>query len=70
MATETLVLKIGGMSCNHCKMKLEKALRTLDGVDDVQVNLETGQATVKYDSSKLQGEGLRAVVGEAGYEIL
>jgi len=69
MAAETLVLNIGGMSCNHCKMEMEKVLRTLDGVDDVQINLETGQATVSFDSGKLQAEDLRALLGEAGYEI-
>lgn len=67
---ETLVLKIGGMTCNHCKMKVEKALRTMDGVENVQVDLNTGQATVSFDSAKLRAEDLRTVVSEAGYEIL
>jgi copper chaperone len=66
---EKLVLKIGGMTCNHCKMKVEKALRTMDGVEDVQVDLTTGQATVSFDSARLRAEDLRAVVSEAGYEI-
>jgi copper chaperone len=66
---ETLVLKIGGMTCNHCKMKVEKALRTMDGVENVQVDLNTGQATVSFDSAKLRAEDLRTVVSEAGYEI-
>lgn len=67
---ETLVLKIGGMTCNHCKMKVEKALRTMDGVENVQVDLNTGQATVSFNSAKLRAEDLRTVVSEAGYEIL
>lgn len=66
---ETLVLKIGGMTCNHCKMKVEKALRTMDGVENVQVDLTTGQATVSFDAAKLRAEDLRTVVSEAGYEI-
>jgi copper chaperone len=66
---ETLVLKISGMTCNHCKMKVEKALRTLDGVESVQVDLNTGQATVSFDSAKLRAEDLRTVVSEAEYEI-
>jgi len=66
---ETLVLKIGGMTCNHCKMKVEKALRTLDGVENVQVDLNRGEASVSFDSARLSAEDLRAVVSEAGYEI-
>ena len=64
-----LTLNIGGMTCNHCKMKVEKALKTVDGVEEVQVNLEAGQAEVQYDASKISESDLRNVVGDAGYEI-
>lgn len=67
--SEKLTLSISGMSCNHCKMKVEKALKTLDGVEDVQVNLEAGQADVQYDPNKITGQELKAVIGEAGYEV-
>ena len=33
-------VKIEGMSCNHCKMRVEKALKQVQGVDEVQVDLE------------------------------
>ncbi|MBT9173219.1 MAG: Copper chaperone CopZ [Syntrophomonadaceae bacterium] len=67
---ETLTLKIGGMTCNHCKMKVGKALRTMDGVENVQVDINTGQTTVSFDSARLRAEDLRAVVSEAGYELI
>ncbi|EEG77131.1 heavy-metal-associated domain-containing protein [Dethiobacter alkaliphilus] len=67
--SDKLTLNIGGMTCNHCKMKVEKALKTLDGVQDVQINLEAGQADVSYDGSKISESDLKAVVGDAGYEV-
>jgi copper chaperone len=67
--SEKLTLNISGMSCNHCKMKVEKALKTLDGVENVEVNLEAGQAVVDFDSGKISAEELKTVVGEAGYEV-
>lgn len=66
---ETLMLKVSGMSCGHCKMKVEKALKTLDGVEDVQVNLEEGSARVIFDPGKVSKEDLQAVIGDAGYEV-
>jgi copper chaperone len=68
--SEKITLNIGGMSCNHCKMKVEKALKTLDGVEEVLVNLEAGQAVVAFDSAKISEGDLKAVVGDAGYEVL
>lgn len=39
-------MKIEGMMCNHCKMTVEKALKSVDGVTDAVVNLEEKTATV------------------------
>lgn len=67
--SEKITLNISGMSCNHCKMKVEKALKTLDGVEDVTVNLEAGQAVVGFDGSKISESDLKAVIGDAGYDV-
>ncbi|MBS4032492.1 MAG: heavy-metal-associated domain-containing protein [Clostridiales bacterium] len=66
---EKIVLNISGMTCNHCKMKVEKALKTLDGVEDVQINLDGGTADVSFDSGKVSADDLKAVIGDAGYEV-
>ncbi|MDW7652324.1 MAG: copper ion binding protein [Bacillota bacterium] len=67
--SEKLSLSVAGMSCNHCKMKIEKALKTLDGVEDASVNLEKGTADISYDAGKVSEDDLRAVIGDAGYEV-
>lgn len=67
--SEKLTLNISGMSCNHCKMKVEKALKTLDGVENVKVSLEAGQAVVDFDPGKISADTLKTVVGDAGYEV-
>ena len=33
------VIKVKGMSCNHCVMAVTKALNEVDGVRDVKVDL-------------------------------
>lgn len=38
---------IGGMNCNHCRANAEKAIRTVQGVEHVTVDLQSGIATVK-----------------------
>lgn len=39
-------LRIEGMSCNHCKNNVEKAIRAQAGVEDVEVDLTTGTAVI------------------------
>ena len=35
-------IKISGMSCQHCVMAVTKALGGIDGIKDVQVDLQKG----------------------------
>ncbi|MBE6038300.1 MAG: heavy metal translocating P-type ATPase [Anaerofustis stercorihominis] len=39
------VITVNGMSCNHCKMAVEKALKAIEGVEDAVVDLEAKTAT-------------------------
>jgi copper chaperone len=44
-----VTLKVAGMSCKHCQKAVEDALKNLEGVKDVQINLEQGIVKVKYN---------------------
>ena len=39
--------RISGMNCNHCKANVERAIRNVEGVEDVTVDLASGTAFVK-----------------------
>ncbi|SFG57468.1 copper chaperone [Desulfotomaculum arcticum] len=60
------VLKVEGMSCNHCKMAVEKAVREVAGVEEALVNLEQKELTVTGSASR---EQLVEAVTKAGYEV-
>ena len=42
----TLKIQIKGMSCNHCKSNAERAIRAVNGVEDVSIDLATGEALI------------------------
>ncbi|MDS1030547.1 copper ion binding protein [Bacillota bacterium LX-D] len=67
---EDLVLKIEGMSCNHCKMAVEKALKTLGGVEEANVDLQANSATVKFDEQVISEDKLKEAIEEAGYKVI
>ena len=59
--------KVTGMSCSACTASVEKAVRKLEGVSAVNVNLLSNSMTVEYDEAALDSGGIiNAVVG-AGY---
>ncbi|NLM51758.1 MAG: heavy-metal-associated domain-containing protein [Firmicutes bacterium] len=66
---ENITLTIGGMSCEHCQRRIEKALQNLAGVEDVQVNLEAKTAQVQFDPAIINVEKIKAAVIDSGYEV-
>ncbi len=68
MATSTL--KIQGMTCNHCVMRVAKALKAVPGVQDAQVDLQKAQAVVTFDDAKVAADTLSSAVVDAGYKVL
>jgi len=61
-------VKIKGMACNHCVMAVTKALNQIDGISDVQVDLEKGEATFDHGTS-VDMARIKAEVEKAGYEF-
>lgn len=62
-------LKIEGMSCGHCVMHVEKALKELKEVENVEVSLEGKNAIVTL-KDKTDDAKLKETVEEAGYDVV
>jgi copper chaperone len=63
-------LKIQGMTCNHCVMRVAKALKAVPGVQDAQVDMQKAEAIVTYDEGKVAQDKLSFAVVEAGYKVV
>ncbi len=61
-------LEIEGMSCNHCRMRVEKALKAVEGVEKVIVDLDNGTAEVS-STKEIERNLLREVIEDAGYAL-
>jgi len=61
-------VKIKGMACNHCVMAVIKALREIDGVKDVEVDLKKGEATFNSTTS-VHMDMVRTQIKKAGYDV-
>lgn len=61
-------INVKGMTCPHCVKHVTKALSGMEGVSDVNVNLEAGTATFQT-SRDIPDMELAAVLDDAGYEL-
>ena len=50
---EKMKIKLNGMTCASCALKIETKLKNLDGVSTSVVNFASEEATVEYNSSKI-----------------
>ena len=58
-----------GMSCPFCVYGVEQKLKRLDGVEELEVVLETGLATLRLGAdADVSNELLRETVKDAGFE--
>ena len=67
-STDTTTVTVTGMTCEHCVRSVRDELTKLDGVDDVDVDLASGQVTMRT-SGPVEPDAVRAAVEEAGYEV-
>lgn len=58
---------VKGMSCNHCKNNVEKAILQIEGVERVEIDLVSGQ-TVVY--GKADKDALKKAVESIGFEVV
>ncbi|HET8685861.1 MAG TPA: copper ion binding protein [Methanosarcina sp.] len=68
MTQETI--KVEGMSCMHCQLRVKKAVEAVEGVQRADVNLQTKQVTVDYEEGKVNIEKVKAAIRDSGYEPL
>ena len=59
-------LSVSGMTCGHCREKVERALRGVNGVYGADVDLTAGTAQVEAGDG-VTNEMLIAAVQRAGY---
>lgn len=65
----TITLNVQGMTCNHCKMAVTNVLTELEGVQNVEVQLQEGTVNVEYDDTKVDAEKMKEVIEDQGYDV-
>ena len=66
----TTIIKVGGMSCEHCVKAVSGAACGVPGVTSATVDLAAGIVTVAHDPATAPVEAIKAAIEEQGYDII
>jgi mercuric ion binding protein len=66
-ASNTSLIKVEGMHCPLCTTAVKKAIKQLDGVENVSVRLNTKEVTVIYDE-KVKIQDILTAIKTTSYE--
>jgi copper chaperone len=62
------ILKVEGMSCNHCVNSIETSVGELTGVSAVQVNLGNNEVTVEFNDAATLAQ-IKETIEDQGYDL-
>lgn len=65
-----LALKVIGMDSPHCAMAVEKAVKTLPGIEKVEVDYNNARAKVVFNPLKVREEQIEKVIDDSGYKAV
>lgn len=63
------IIKVKGMSCQHCVASVTKALSEIEGITDVQVDLDKGEATFS-EQSPVAEQSIKDAITKIGFEVV
>ncbi|MGW8186873.1 MAG: copper ion binding protein, partial [Desulfobacterales bacterium] len=69
MNKKKITLPITGMTCANCAANIERGVKKLDGVAEVNVNFASEKAAVAFDPQKIGVEDLVKKIEKTGYGI-
>lgn len=67
---EKTVLRVDGMSCEHCVKAINNAVGTMSGVASVSVDLGAKTVTVEHDPLQCPLDIIKAGIEDQGYDVV
>jgi len=64
------IINVEGMSCDHCKMAVTKAVNALEGVSNVEVSLENKTVSVDFEEDRLPLDAIKQAIEGQGYDVV
>jgi sulfite exporter TauE/SafE/copper chaperone CopZ len=64
---QTQIIRVGGMTCVNCQNRIEKRLKSLDGIENADVDYAAGTAKVTFDEAVISLAAIKSAIESLGY---
>lgn len=66
------IFQLEDLACPSCMLKIEKAIKSVDGVDKDSVNVmfNASKAKVDFDENVTSSQAIQYAITKIGYEVL
>ncbi len=67
IAAQKIKISVDGMVCSACQSTVKKAIKSLNGVKDVEISLENKNAFITYYPNLIMPEQIQKAINDKGY---
>lgn len=69
MSLESSSIPVGGMFCDQCVQSIKNAVGSLNGISELNINLEHKRVYVEFDPEKIELDTIKGKIEDQGFEI-
>ena len=69
LSTTTVSYAVEGMTCGHCVGTVIEAIKALEGVEDVRIDLQAGGVSTATVTGSTTSAAVRTAIQDAGYSL-
>lgn len=66
---ENISFNVPALGCSACAFKIQDAIRSLGGVQNVSIDLKSQAVHVEYNPSEVQPENIRKAISRTGFDV-
>jgi len=67
---ETVSFNVPSITCSNCSNKIQDTLSSLQGVNNVAIDLKTQSVQVEYNPDRINPQELKKEITSMGYEVV
>jgi Zn2+/Cd2+-exporting ATPase len=68
-AVGVVTLSVDGLDCASCAATIDRAIRSIEGIEDVRADVMTERVTVSYSRAAVQEDDVKGAIRRAGYRV-
>jgi copper chaperone len=66
--TETATIEVSTLRCDECVQRVKSAVGKMEGVKNVEVDLDAKQATVEFEPGRVQLASIEQTIAKTGFD--